>query len=206
MWGIMKTKVSRCCLCLRFWGKPKTCVKCMQICEFLSFLLLKNQSPRASFGWHRHTALANARCCNPAPGTKPLLKSKAIYPALPQHWALPACRGAASQGCWHRRSRRCGVPLLTWRSSTALTYGHFLYPSEGLVLSRSVDRYLEPRLRIAIQTLGWVFTWTPSDSQTAWELYRKGGSGIVITVFSVNPKGGLSTRQNHGLFSSVQQR
>lgn len=92
------------------------------------------------------------------------------------------------------------------RNGIALTYRHFLYPSEMLVLSRSIDRFLEPRLHIAVWALGWVFLWIHSDSQVAWELYRARGLGVVITVFSANPKGGFSRRQNHTLIISIQQR
>lgn len=200
----MKTKVFWYCFCLRLGRKLKINVKRLWMYEFLSFLLLKNQSHWASFGWQQTHSTNKCHMLQSYPRNKPPLKSKVIHPALPQHWALPACRVVPlmHSGVLTQETKE----VLTARNSIALTYRHFLHPSEGLVLSRSVDRYLQPRLHIAIQALGWVFPWIHSDSQVPWELHRARGSGVVITIFPANPKGGLSKRQNHSLFSSVQQR
>lgn len=152
----------------------KLCVKCMQTYEFLSFPLLKNKSHWASFGWRRHTALTNATFCDPAQEqTLSEVKNNipCCVPALSSPY-LQWCCLSCTAGCWHRTSRRCDLPLPTARNSIALTYRHFFYPSEGPVVGRSIDRFLEPRLHIAICTLGWVFLWIHSDSQVAWELYR----------------------------------
>lgn len=91
--------IFRCCLCLRLWRKVKSCVKCMWIYEFLFFLLLKNQS--LSLIWLTQIYSTNKyHMLQSCPRNKPFLKSKAIYPALPQHWALPVCRNAASHAQW----------------------------------------------------------------------------------------------------------
>lgn len=155
------------------WKTQKLCE--MPVNVWISVLLATQKSESLSLVWLTQTYSANkCHVLQTCPGNKPFLKSKVIYPALPQHWALPACRGAASHEQWDAAQEIKVVWSALAHSKEQRCFDMWaLYPFEGLVLSRSADRYLESRLHIDLWTLGWVFPWIPSDSQIAWELYRQ---------------------------------
>lgn len=74
---------------------------------------------------HGYRASSIIPCCAPVPATSRLegsLLSSTVW-------------------CWCRGSRRCGLPLAAAKNSVALTHRHFLYFSEGMVLSKGTDMY-----------------------------------------------------------------